>query len=515
MVTLEALLESTVKGVPRSLNSKWTSLRVMWTLSVTILVCIALYQGYLVIINYRKYEYHTLSTEMSVIGSGVDYADPATTLCNLNESSGNASSRFHKFGLLSLRDYENMIENITQCEECSEADREKLRLLRSDLLTPHGYYAYVGKEYAKKLSHTYEDLVVGCYLQRTDGYRAHLKGCSEIVVKQHLDPDYYTCYTLIIRSESEGDFSGVTLILHLDNYFETQFDHLDVTFQRGQCIGAVINLHEVGKFPTLYRNSVYVAPGFFTQVKMIVSAKERFGHPYTNCTDERYVQETGHIYTSDHCVSVCMEKQVASYCECKDIFLLNILEDTETENLTYCINPGQGRERLLAKVYCVDHVRNTQKSSCYVQCPMACDDIEYETSVSSARWPPDALRQEFYESYIANRPYEWRYEQMKGVIFGTVIGGEIAKMSEYKRLVRSNFLRVDIDLKEDNYILNADIPKTTFSGFIADLGGALNIFAGITFWLFVEMAEYFFTICFTRSSIKTISVGPVQEATRL
>ena len=342
---------------------------------------------------------------MSVINSGVNYVDPAITLCNLNEFSGNASSRFYQLGLLSLRDYEKMIEDITHCEECSEADQGKLLLLRNDLLTPHGYYAYVGKENAKKLSHTYKGLVVDCYLHRTDSYRSHLKRCSQIYVKQHLDQDHYACYTLEISSESQDYFSAVTLILHLDNYFESQFDHLDVTFQRGQYIGAVINLHEVGKFPTLYQSSVFVAPGFFTDVKMIASVKQRLGHPYTNCTDEGHLQGTRYMYTSEHCMSICMEKHVASYYQCKDIFLLNILEDTEAENLTYCINPDQDQERLLEKVHCVDYVRRTLKASCYARCPMACYDISYDTSTSSARWPPDALHQEFYESYIANRPY--------------------------------------------------------------------------------------------------------------
>ena len=515
MVTIEALLGSTVKGVPRSLKSKHTLLRVLWSLSVIILVSVALYTGYLIIVDYLKYEYSTLSTDMSVIGSGVNYAGPAITLCNLNGFSGNASSQFDELGLMSLGDYEKMIENITHCEECSKSDKGKLIRLRNDLLTPHGYYTYIGKEYAEKLSHTYEEFVVGCYLHKIDGYRSHLKGCSQIVVTQFMDPDYYACYTLKIDREYEDYFSGVSLILHLDNYFDHQFDHLDVTFQRGQHIGAMINLHEVGKFPTLYQDSVFVGPGFFTDIKMTVSANERLGYPYTNCTNEWYVPGTSYIYTSDHCASVCIEKHVASHCLCKDIFMLNILEDTETENLTYCIDPGQGRERLLEKVHCVADVRITKKASCYAQCPMACDDVKYDTLTSSARWPPDPLRQEFYESHIANRSYEWRYERMKKLMMGKVGRQEALIMSEYKTLVRNNFLRVDIDLKEDSYILNADQPKTSLPAFIADLGGAMNIFAGITFWVFVEIAEYFFTICFSRSSIRMMSIGPVQEVTRL
>ena len=467
----------------------------------------AFYEASTIITNYRKFEYFTLSSDMSMFRSGVNYAEPAITLCNLNGFSGSASSLFDQFNLMSLGDYEKMIENVTHCKDCSEADQAKLILLRRNLLTPYGYYTYIGKEYARKLSHTYEDFVIGCYLQ--------LKGCSQIVVRQHMDPDYYACYTLEINSESQDHFSGVTLILHLDNYFELQFDHLDVAFQRGKYNGAIINLHEVGKFPTLYQNSVFVAPGFFTDVKMTVSAKERLGHPYTNCTDEFYVPQTEYIYTSDHCVSVCMEKKIASYCQSKDIFMLNILEDTVNANLTHCIDPDQGRDRLLEKIHCVDHVRNTQKSSCYAQCPMACDDIKYDTLTSTARWPPHFIRQEFYESYIANRSYEWRYEKVKKLILRKVTSKETLILSQYKTLVRSNFLRVDIDIKEDSYILNADIPTKNPSGFIADLGGALNIFAGITFWVFVEIADYLFTICSIRSSIRVVSVGPVQEVTRL
>ena len=515
VVTLEALLRSTVKGVPRSLNSKYTILRVLWALSVTALVFTGFYQASLVIIRYRKYEYSTVSTDMSVIGSGINYADPAITLCSLNGFAGNASSRLEQLGLMSLGDYEKMIEDLTYCEECSEADQAKLLLLKNDLLTSHGYYAYIGKENANKLGHSFEELVVACYLHELDGYRSHLKRCSQVFEKQHMDPDFYVCYSLNIMRQNTDSINGITLIFHLDNYFEPQFDHLDPTFERGQHLGAVINLHEVGKFPTLYQDSVFVSPGFFTDIKLVVSVKERLGHPYTNCTNELYVPGTNHIYTSEHCISVCMERHIASSCQCKDIFMLNILEDTENTNLTYCINPDQGRERLLEKIQCVENVRRSQKLHCSTRCPMACYEIQYETVTSSARWPPQVFRQEFYESHIANRPYESHYEHMRSIIFGNVTGGETPNMAEYRNLIRSNFLRVDIDRKEDNYILNADIPATSFSAFIADLGGMMNIFAGITFWVFVEIVEYCFTLCFSKSSIRTMSVEPVQEVTRL
>ena len=505
------LLDSTVKGVPRCLKSKHLSLRFLWSLSVMFLITIGLHEASLVIIQYMRHEYSSYSKDISAPFSDVmGYPGPALTICNLNSFSGNASDRIRALELITLKDYEELVERLTNCERCTAKEKLELRQTRSDLLTPHGYYAYIGRDNAQTLSHHYPDLIPGCFEHKTDGFRSHMKVCKGVDVQPHVHPDYYRCYTMNFRSFGGKIITGITLIMHLDNFFDEQFDHLDVTHEMGKYTGAVLVLHEVGQFPPLNQKSVYLPPGYFTNVKTTFAARKRLGSPYTNCTDTLFVAGTNYTYTSEHCKSVCLERLIAAQCDCVDMFMLNILETTSHENLSFCNDIGQDPEQFKQKSRCANDVRKGFWTHCSKTCPIPCDDVTFETSTSSARWPPNILHEEFYESYIAGRPYEWRYKELEHNVFRVLNKKERNRnMLEFMHLIRNNFLRVDIDLNEDSFILNVALPKQTFSGFLSDLGGALNIFAGITFWVSVEMVEYLVMICCSRRLVRSVNIKPI------
>ena len=52
-----------------------------------------------------------------------------------------------------------------------------------------------------------------------------------------------------------------------------------------------------------------------------------------------------------------------------------------------------------------------------------------------------------------------------------------------------NFLRVDIQMNHIDIILYKDIATTSLTTLISNLGGTLNLFAGITIVLFVEIID--------------------------
>jgi len=56
-------------------------------------------------------------------------------------------------------------------------------------------------------------------------------------------------------------------------------------------------------------------------------------------------------------------------------------------------------------------------------------------------------------------------------------------------LINSNFLHADIYLGSLSFTKFTERPKTTIYSFLSQLGGALNLFAGINIMIFIEVLE--------------------------
>ena len=500
-----SFLNTSIKGIPRAVRADRRTSRVLWTVFTLGFISVSAFQSVGIASYYLKFEYHTFSSQVSTkSGSGTPH--PSVTICNLNCFAGNASRTIKDLGLMDLGTYERMIETITACKGCSEEDSSFLQRLRKDLLTPHGYFTSIGKENAWRLGQLRDEFIIGCYLHKADAYRSHFKECRSglVEVNTHFDPDYFLCHTITpINSDS---LHGITLILHLDDFFSEQYDHLDLVYEQGKYLGAVLSLHEQGKFPVMRQKSVHLPPGYFTDIKIESREKERLPWPYSNCTGDEYTPGTNWKYTSGHCISSCMEAKIITGCLCKDTYLLNILDTMDHDHLPYCIDPAHGQQAMLEKTKCAWYIRNNQMGECIAKCPISCDDIHFEPISSTALWPPNPFHDEFYESHIAGRPYEWRYANLSRVVFEENNPGASPR-SEIRGLVSRNFLRVDISFNEVIFTKDQDIPKTTFTQFLSLLGGMLNIFGGISIFVSVELVDLLITLCFTR---KTLDVHELQ-----
>ena len=508
----DAMLQTTIKGIPRAVKAERRLLRALWVISTMVFVGLALYQAFDLTYDFLKFEYFTISSDVTIQESNDMTPNPAITICNLNNFAGNASSLIDELGIMPLGIYEHKVEVMTACPECSPQDAALLTELRDDLLAPHGYYAYIGKTNASKISHKYETFIVGCYLHQADGFRSHLINCSNLDIKEIMTPDYYTCHTLQFSNSSGGSITGISLVLHLDNFFVDQYDHLNVNYEQGQFLGAVLALHEMGKFPVMRHKAVFLPPGFYSDIKIRLSVRQRIAQPFSNCTYEQYVPNTTYTYTSEECVSSCLEAGIVYKCNCLDLYTLNILQDVYLEqgNVTFCMDPEFDRDDILARMRCAREVRSEMTMYCYSRCPLSCDDTLFSPQLSTSAWPPNPYHDEFYESYVAGRPYEWRYSNLSNVVYSV---GDIdtAERTYVKELVDTNFLRVDVSLKEVSYVQNNDLAKTSFSSYLSQLGGTLNLFAGISFIIIVEFFDLLITLFCTKHDKSIAEVQPTQN----
>ena len=102
---------------------------------------------------------------------------------------------------------------------------------------------------------------------------------------------------------------------------------------------------------------------------------------------------------------------------------------------------------------------------------------------SQAAWPAHTIHQNFYDLYIANRSYEKHYR----VLFEN--SNDSHGNRELFDKVTKHFLVVEMYMERLAALDIKDKPKFTPTSLMSHLGGALNLWAGITVVVLIEAIE--------------------------
>ena len=499
---LRILFASTsVKGVPRAVKAPTQPLRVLWVISTFLFLALAAWQVAAITIQYLAYEYLTRIIEGVLSETTDDHiivVAPAITVCNLNPFSGNASEITTRNGYTRVKEFAELVKLKTApCSHCSQADSDLLSHIQNDLLTAHGYYTFLGKQDALSLGHERQDAVIECYIHRREGFRAYKEECS-VKTRWELITDYmfYNCFTLNTSLvQTSNSIMGVGIAMHLDNYFEEHYDYLNMQHDYAQHLGAVLVVHGPGKRPMLRRDALFMAPGGYMDVTLQIQQHNRLKDPYGACGDSfSKVPGTDWLYTVDACISVCLEHKIADQCKCRDLFTLNLLEDLYN-NLSYCSDPKSDFRIMLERSGCAQNVREKNVEICTKECPNPCMETKYSMQLSQAAWPPNPFHNIFYDDYIRDRNYEWRYKRVKELINTTDQNWSLERLAAMFQVSR-NFLHVDVYLGSTTYVNYTDTERTSPEAFLSQLGGVLNLFSGITIVIFIEVIEFLLRLCF-------------------
>ena len=97
-------------------------------------------------------------------------------------------------------------------------------------------------------------------------------------------------------------------------------------------------------------------------------------------------------------------------------------------------------------------------------------------------WPAGQLRA-FYEEFIANRSHASHYSSL--------LDPHINNSTELqmKSLISQNFAGLQMYVDKATFLEFYDRPQLPLIGFISQLGGALNLWAGITVVVVIELVE--------------------------
>ncbi len=502
---------TSMKGVPRILNSSSLSLKTLWLLAVVGFLGLSGYEAYRLIYDFASFPKVTSITEkiLNLTGDteGVDLPD--IMLCNLKPFD---SEKHNNSAIPSVQQYHQRVMDVTTCTNCTVNEKRTLMAVRAGLLTQVGYYQYIGDSSVSKIGHNLDNFMVSCNVIVLDGLFYSTAPCEgRVNITEYISRVYFKCFNYHLFQKEQ--VMGISMVVYLDTFDFELFEYFGIATDLGQRLGMQALVYEQGTAPLITKDGISLAHGTYSDVKFTIEQRVRLPEPHGTCSEQLEIEnldifETDNEKTTmESCSSYCVEKHVAERCGCLDAMSLGILE-SQRPDIPYCASVTMDQKELLQKILCAKVTRNVVMPSCLQSCPLTCKELFYPIKMSQSTWPQRPLQPSFYNHYIKNHVFEWRFAN---VSFQKRTK-EVDTFSSYSHdasIVRENFLKVTFYLGDNKYLSLEDSPKVTSSNLISQLGGSLNLWSGITMILFVEIIEFMIRVIMPRSrSMVSINTHP-------
>ena len=378
---LEFLQSTSLKGAPRIFRTKSYFLRTLWTISVISFLAMAIHQAISLVVEYNSFplvvSINKRNLELGTAGSR-DGRLPDITFCNMNPFAVN----IHECtDIPSLKSYNQRVQELTECRNCSQELKTISLEIRQALQTTTGYYAHIGRKYAERLSHKKENFMASCTIEILSGMNIRRVPCESITTIDHyMDFMYYNCYTLKTPLTARtGIIWGVIMVLHLDN-------HPDILEQQkyfvshhtpGQMGGALMAFHQHAQDPALMFDGINLSSGLYMTTKLRFLQTYQMSVSYSTCQNV----DEAKGYNEIECYTNCFQRHVYNECGCVEYTHFNTSFD---EYVPPCLSVNQDQDWLYGKWVCVQeiHMQTSTQNYCQELCPTPCEELTYEYDVS-------------------------------------------------------------------------------------------------------------------------------------
>ena len=452
----DLILDSTWHGLPYAISKERPLLKAFWLAAFSISLCTCLYLTISCFVEY--FEYKVLVKHSLILD--LDYEFPAVTFCNLNPVDYKNNPNFtEKIKAIFYARLDNETRSTVDMNEviCDKTTR----LLTNDLiklnLTPTTAF------------YSMDQMLLSCHYND--------KPCRNedfVLYRSHM---YGNCFTWnsgvdsrgrkvpVKTALSQGLASGLRLELFVG---EEQYQPCWI-----QTTGAIVAVHNQTVDPLIYVEGVKLKTGQESNLAVSRLLVEKLSKPYSDCIQDtnsidaydsywyRKTFEFTRSYRKNYCVSFCtayksLESNITS--------CFTMLNHYTLSGLRECI----------IAINDMDPFYN----HCFHQCPTECSTNVLSTSQHFTDYPTHSSTKFLFDQPIIKSLYSSTptYEQVK-----------------------QSTLAVNVYYGNSFYTLIEDEPATDFSTLIANVGGNLALFLGLSVLSLLELVEFVISIVYILS----------------
>ncbi|ELU02648.1 hypothetical protein CAPTEDRAFT_199620 [Capitella teleta] len=485
---------SSMKALPRLVRAKSWVQRCLWILALLVGLTAMSYQLAGLFMGYFEF---SSSVNIAEIQGTPPFPD--VTLCHIDPRWTFSKLETALSGEDSYTSYVHRVKTVENEYKESSDERRVLHNLRN----MQGYLQNVQSihEEGEKLRKTFIlDCVVNTEWEPSLCFQGNGKNLVNTSV--FIDPMFGMCVTFKVHREGT---KNLDLLIYLEDEEQTQMEDFNLLGSSTSPVRHTSNnaarlvIHPQDSFPDIWLASHTVQAGKKVSVNVQATERSVLGEPYGSCItpeDAHRARDIPGFAINRHgyeCYRMCAKDYIVQDCMCLDIYYASSKEDRES--LQMCgdldVNISRTIERMLCAEEVISGMDDSESMYAKCVCPTPCDQFVYEYTTEEMQWPHHIYHLSIYEQYVHNSSFAHKFKVYEDLLRlsktnKTHAQNKVSKLD----LIEKNFAEVKILNHQRTYFHYTESPLISPEALFGNLGGILNLWAGITFITIIEIIEF-------------------------
>ena len=481
-IIIKKFLITTFHGFPHITRNKHFPLQVLWffSISVCFIAC-----GFYLNNNVTDYLKYDVTTQIKYIDEK-KVIFPAVEICNTHLFYTNYSIDL-------LIDY--LKNNSHYVYEDSTLDKREFlnKILFEDPNVENLLKTFangLNENQQKLLGLSLDEILISCTFVSMQ--------CTLSDFNWNYRKSFGNCFTFNIGKKYISYGSGETYKLKIEIF--TGFENFFIK-SNDQQHGIKILIYNQSDFHQIKDYGIDAGSGSALTIKASRKMSNSLKKPYSDCDFEKDFQPSANefdlsifnmfvkankTYSFENCLRLCYRRIAMSKCNCYD----NILKPyPEVTQLNYC--KTEAESWCLDKLYNEIVIDRVEHYNCSKVCPFECSFSYLRLDSYYTRFPTT-----YYANYLLrNHKYFINYSKNHNLVADDI---------------KQNLVQLNIYYQDLSYELIAQTASITWMSLIADTGGVLGLFIGISLLSFVEIIEMFIEIFIQAFNAAKIKIHPAE-----
>ena len=425
------------------------------------------------VLNYFAFEVTTMSRHVFEMPTTF----PKITFCNVNQFTTEFALEFLKEIAINSS-FPISPFNRDQFKNLNQSEKMRIYTILNTIASAKMLENKALKDFQKDFTHSLEDILLTCTFNN--------EICTAKDFVSYIDLTYGVCFSFntgfnatdhlveLKKSLIAGPSIGLVMDLYL-NFHEnlTEFN----AFTGG--LGGLVRIENNSYKIDHDYDGLFIETGKSYSISVHRQFEFNLPRPYSKCDIDnespssdfenleiyKMILNSPYQYSQEFCLKQCSQMMIAKKCGCSNPFYVSLLKIRSCENKSE-INCSQ---RIFSK-------RTNFQEKCLKKCPLECNSTIYRTSVSSLQ-----LLGEFYVSFLKEN------RRLSKDFHTKSINSQTAKES---------VVRLNIFYESLSYEISRENAKMENIDLLANIGGILSLFLGISILSFCELVELFIEILF-------------------
>lgn len=347
-------------------------------------------------------------------------------------------------------------------EDADEEEEEEEELIET--------LAALQKDVKVEMGYSIDDMILDCTFE---GYECDMSNFASFFNEIHGNCYVFNSgwinYSAPQMSTKTGRRHGLTLILNVyqDEYLSIGDD----------TAGIRLVVSDPLRMPFPEDEGLALNPGQSTSIGLRQNIFTRLTPPYDTCVDPsiKNIQQNvyeelypGIQYSSVACMRTCYQSNMISGCGCGDPaypLVGTVFGATINNPFPPCLQKNLTQQSCRNRII---SLYNNNTLNC--NCPDACSDTDYLTTLSIGLWPSDVQKKTILSS-------------LEGKVSFSLNDSTSTAYEE-------NLVKVEVFFEEFQFELLQEVPAYLRSKFISDCGGVLGLWLGMSVLTACEFLEF-------------------------